>query len=128
MVFNATFNSISVILWWSVLLVEETRIPEENHRTLSHNVVWNTPKFILVISEKWNWIWYKVMTVVRISWLMVDISRFIPPPPKSMLKCLLNVCYFKTLYLLLRNVSVCLGKYERELCMLWYIVKQLYLH
>jgi len=28
MVFNATFNHISVILWWSVLLVEETG---ENH-------------------------------------------------------------------------------------------------
>jgi len=46
MVFKATFNNISVILWQSVLLVEETRVPEENHRpvashwqTLSHNVV-----------------------------------------------------------------------------------------
>jgi hypothetical protein len=29
--FNATFNNISVILWWSFLLVEETGIPEENH-------------------------------------------------------------------------------------------------
>ena len=43
MEFNATFNNISAISWWSVLLVEETR---ENHRpvvshrqTLSHNVV-----------------------------------------------------------------------------------------
>jgi hypothetical protein len=27
MVFNATFNNISVILWWSVLLVEETGVP-----------------------------------------------------------------------------------------------------
>ena len=43
MVFNATFNNISVISWRSVLLVEETG---ENHRpvashwqTLSHNVV-----------------------------------------------------------------------------------------
>jgi hypothetical protein len=27
MVFNATFNSILVILWRSVLLVEETRVP-----------------------------------------------------------------------------------------------------
>jgi hypothetical protein len=26
--FNATFNNISVILWWSILLVEETG---ENH-------------------------------------------------------------------------------------------------
>jgi len=35
MVFNASFNNISVIPWWSVLLVEETGIPGENHR-LSH--------------------------------------------------------------------------------------------
>ena len=46
MVFNTTFNNISVISWWSVLLVEETGEPGENHRavashwqTLSHNVV-----------------------------------------------------------------------------------------
>ena len=31
MVFNATFNNNSVITWWSVLLVEETLVPEENH-------------------------------------------------------------------------------------------------
>jgi hypothetical protein len=37
-------------LWWSVLLVEETRVPEENHwpvashwQTLLHNVVSSTP-------------------------------------------------------------------------------------
>ena len=49
--FNATFNIISVILWWSVLLVEETRVFGENHQpaashwqTLSHNVVWSTPR------------------------------------------------------------------------------------
>ena len=30
--FNAIFNNISVILWRSVLLVEETRVPRENHR------------------------------------------------------------------------------------------------
>ena len=46
MVLNATFNNISVISWWSVLFVEETGEPGENHRTvashwqtLSHNVV-----------------------------------------------------------------------------------------
>jgi hypothetical protein len=27
MMFNATFNNISVISWWSVLLVEETGVP-----------------------------------------------------------------------------------------------------
>jgi hypothetical protein len=50
MVFNATFNDISVILWRSVLLVEETGVPGENHRpaasrwlALSRNVVLSTP-------------------------------------------------------------------------------------
>ena len=32
MVFNTTFNNISVISWRSVLLVEETRGPGEHHR------------------------------------------------------------------------------------------------
>jgi hypothetical protein len=31
MVFNVTFNNISVISWRSVLLVEEIGIPGENH-------------------------------------------------------------------------------------------------
>ena len=46
MMFNATFNNILVISWRSVLLVEETWVPGENHwpvashwQTLSHNVV-----------------------------------------------------------------------------------------
>jgi hypothetical protein len=51
MVFNATFNNISVISWRSVLLVEETGVPGENHRpvashrqTLSHNLAPSTPR------------------------------------------------------------------------------------
>ena len=50
MVFNTTFNNISVISLKSVLLVEETGVPRENnwpaasHRqTISHNVVSSTP-------------------------------------------------------------------------------------
>ena len=46
MVFNVTFNNISVISGRPVLLVEETGVPGENHRpvashwqTLSHNVI-----------------------------------------------------------------------------------------
>jgi hypothetical protein len=35
MVFNATFNNISVISWQSVLLVEETGVPGENHRPVA---------------------------------------------------------------------------------------------
>jgi hypothetical protein len=49
-VLNTNFNNISAILCQSVLLVEEARVPRENHRpvvshwqTLSHNVVSSTP-------------------------------------------------------------------------------------
>jgi hypothetical protein len=31
MVYNATFEKISAILWQSALLVEETKVPGENH-------------------------------------------------------------------------------------------------
>jgi len=34
-VFDATFNNISVILWQSVLLVEETGVPGENQRPVA---------------------------------------------------------------------------------------------
>jgi hypothetical protein len=40
MVFNATFNNISVISWGSVLLAEETRVPEKTT---------NLPNFIYYI-------------------------------------------------------------------------------
>ena len=35
LVFNATFNNISVISWQSVLVVEETGVPGENHRPVA---------------------------------------------------------------------------------------------
>jgi hypothetical protein len=35
MVFNATFNTISVITWGSVLLMGETGVPGENHRRVA---------------------------------------------------------------------------------------------
>ena len=50
-VFNATFNNISVISWQSVLLVEETSVPGDNNQsvasrwqTLLFNVVSSTPR------------------------------------------------------------------------------------
>ena len=49
MVYKTTFSNISVILWSSFLLVEETGVPGENHQPtasywqyLSHNVVSST--------------------------------------------------------------------------------------
>ena len=51
MEFNATFNNISAISWLSVLLVEETGVPWENHKPatshwqpLSHNVALSTSR------------------------------------------------------------------------------------
>jgi len=35
MVINAIFNNISVILWQSVLLVEESGVHGENHRPIA---------------------------------------------------------------------------------------------
>ena len=35
MVFNATFNNISVLSWRSALLVDEIGIPGENHRPVA---------------------------------------------------------------------------------------------
>ena len=35
MVFNATFNNISVISRWSVVLEEETGVPGKNHRPVA---------------------------------------------------------------------------------------------
>ena len=56
MVIHATFKNISVISWLSVLLVEETGVPKENHRpvashwqTLSHHVISSTPRQLLVV-------------------------------------------------------------------------------
>ena len=51
MVFNSTFNNISLISWRSVVLVDETGVPGENHRpaashwkALSRIVVSSTPR------------------------------------------------------------------------------------
>ena len=61
MVFNATFNNISVISRHSVLLVEETGIPGENHRpvashlqTLSH-IVSSTPRNEQGLNSQLEW-------------------------------------------------------------------------
>ena len=35
MVFNATFNNISIISWRSVLLTEKTGVPRENHQPIA---------------------------------------------------------------------------------------------
>jgi len=64
-VFNTTFSNILVISWRSVLLVEETRVPLENHQpvashwqTLSPNVVSSTPRHEWDFSSYWKFKFY----------------------------------------------------------------------
>ena len=88
MVFNATFNTILVLLWRSILLVEETGVPRENHRpvashwhTLSHNVVSSIPCHEL--DSIYNWFHRHASYILLQKYLpgsppsgMGDFSRF----------------------------------------------------
>ena len=51
MVFNATFNNISVISWWSVLLVEETGVPVKIPKASAnqlHNIMLNREHLAMI--------------------------------------------------------------------------------
>jgi len=49
MVFNATFNNISAISWQSVLLVEKTGVPWENHWPVAND--WQKLYHIMLYRE-----------------------------------------------------------------------------
>jgi hypothetical protein len=52
MVFNPTFNNISVISWRSVLLVEDTGIPGENHLPAASQLMKYTRFGIVMFPDK----------------------------------------------------------------------------
>jgi hypothetical protein len=65
--FTATFNNISTISWWSVLLVKGSGVHGENHRpaashwqTLLHNVVSSTPLHERDSNSQLQW-WYTLI-------------------------------------------------------------------
>ena len=62
---NTTFNNISVIPWRSVLLVEKTGVPRENHCQCSV-----LTSFITIYSK----IWWKIITFVFISGLKKKVE------------------------------------------------------
>jgi len=65
MVFNATFNNISDISWRSILLVEETGVPGENHRpAASHRQTFITWCYIEYTSP---WAGFELTTLVVIG-------------------------------------------------------------
>jgi hypothetical protein len=74
MMFNATFNNISTISWQSVLLVEETGVPRENHWPLvSH------------------WKLYHIMLHRVIVEILLNVALNIINQPIA--EILVNVCY-----------------------------------
>ena len=54
MVFNATFNNISVISWQAILLVVDTRVPRENNSTTKEILLFNT--FMNGLSQQKIWL------------------------------------------------------------------------
>jgi hypothetical protein len=62
MVFNATFNNISAISWQSILLVEETGVPGENHRPVTSH--WQTLSQNLVLRYTSPWAGFELTVFV----------------------------------------------------------------
>jgi hypothetical protein len=57
MVFNATFNNISAIMWQSVLSVEEIGVSGENHKILiniTDNILEQTEQHHFDINLTWS--------------------------------------------------------------------------
>jgi hypothetical protein len=81
MVFNGTFNNISVKSWRSVLLVEETGVPRENHwpvashfKQTSHNVVSSTPCHERGSNS--HWLIYKIRWPSTIHSLVIHYNSW----------------------------------------------------
>ena len=60
MSFDGTFNNISIISWWSVLLELETRVPGENHRPAE------------VIDKLYHIMLYRLLLVVFLSYTEIN--------------------------------------------------------
>ena len=64
MVFNATFNNISVLSWRSVLMVKETRIPRENHQPAAVPQIIDKLYHIMLYRVHPTWAEFQLTTIV----------------------------------------------------------------
>ena len=98
MVFNAIFNNISVTSWRSVLLVEETGVPGENHWPVASRwqTFWNSG-----LSKPYYWSWSNVCQV-KVKSVLVILPKMV-----NFLSCLqkFSIVYFRRL-LSLTSVSI----------------------
>ena len=116
MVSNATFNNISVISWRSVLLVEETGVPGENHwpvanhwHTLSHNVVLSLLFYM--------WLWHG--NLYRVSPFQVYCTS------TSCLPCDLEFFMFAVIKTFVTDISASTGRNDFILD-IWLLHGELY--
>jgi hypothetical protein len=65
MVINTTSNNISAISWWSILLVEETGVPGENHRPVASH--WQNLPHNVISSIPLPWMGFELTTVMVIG-------------------------------------------------------------
>ena len=104
MVFNATFNNISVISWQSILLVEETRGPRENHQLVTSH--WQTLS---------PWSRFELTTWVVIGTDCTGSCKFnyhtimatMPPTPQPHPPPLSNIVFINKLTLILQIIDQC---------------------
>ena len=76
MVFNATFNNISVISWQSVLLMEETGVCWENHQPAASR--WQTLSHIYMLYR------------VHLAWAEFELTTLVVIGTNSMGSCKSN--------------------------------------
>ena len=76
MVFSATFNKTSVISWRSVLLVEETGVPGENHRP---------------VSSHWHTMVYRYQ--VHLAWAIFELTTLVVIDTDCIGSCISNLSY-----------------------------------
>ena len=65
MVVSTTFNNISAISWRSILLVDETGGPRENHRPAANN--WQTLSHNVVSEYISSWAGFELITLVVLA-------------------------------------------------------------